>query len=139
MSEQVAFVSAVVKRIREFAATSAQLSTFGGLPAVFTTPPQDFNGDPYIVISDTLLNTEDNDNGFRFNGITNIHIWSDNRDMAIVGGLQKAVYDALHHYELPMVDYSIIDLYQEYSNILLDPDGISSHGIQRFRVNLQTI
>lgn len=138
MSEQVAVNSALVKRLSEFPDALEKLSKFMGLPAVFTTPPQDFNESPYVVISDVQLNNEDNDCGFRFGGVINVHTWSDSRDMSIVGSLQKSVYDALHHYELPMDGYTIVDLNQEYSNVLLDPDGISTHGIQRFRISLQT-
>lgn len=137
MSEQVSVLMSVVKRLKEFPATVAQLAEFIGQPAVFTTPPQDFNGDPYIVISDSNLSTDDNDNGFRFEGVFNVHTWSNKRDMIIVGNLQKAIYDALHHYELPMNGYEIIDLHQEFSDILLDPDGITSHGVQRFRISLK--
>jgi len=138
MSEQVQVATSIITTLRADGNVSALLSTFGGLPAVFTHTPQDFNGYPYIVVSDILLNGDDNDADLGFEGVINIHTWSDKRDLLYVGNLQKAIYDALHHVDIPMTGYTTVELHQEYSNILLDPDGITMHGIQRYRIILQT-
>ena len=138
MSEQVQVAIGIITKLKSDSNVNTLLATFDSVPAVFTHTPQDFSGYPYIVVKDILLNGNDNDADLGFEGVINIHTWSDKRDLLFVGNLQKAIYDALHHFDMPMAGYDTVEMHQEYSNILLDPDGITMHGIQRYRIILQT-
>ena len=43
------------------------------------------------------------------------------------------VHDLLHDVNLSVTGFSLINLRFEYSDILRDPDGITRHGVMRFR------
>lgn len=138
MSEQVQTAIAIIAALKADAPLAAQLTTYAASPAVFTHVPQDLAAYPYVVLFEAGLDGDDNDCYLGFDGTLNIHSWSDQRDMAIIGDIQKAIYDVLHHAELSMTGYELIELHQEFSTILRDPDGITLHGVQRYRIILKT-
>ena len=138
MSEQVQTAIAIIAALKADAPLTALLTTYAASPAVFTHVPQDLNDYPYVVLFEAGLDGDDNDCFLGFDGTLNIHSWTDQRDMAVVGNIQKAIYDVLHHAELAMTGYELVELHQEFSTILRDPDGITLHGVQRYRIILQT-
>ena len=138
MSEQVQIVTAIIAALKGDAPLSALITVYAASPAVFTHVPQDLESYPYVVLFETGLSADDNDCNLGFDGTLNIHSWSDQRDMSVIGGIQKAIYDVLHHAELSMAGYTLVELHQEFSTILRDPDGITLHGVQRYRIILQT-
>ena len=138
MSEQVQVVIAIIAALKADVALTGLLTSYASSSAVFTHVPQDLNTYPYVVLFDTDLNGDDNDCNLGFDGVLNIHSWSDQRDMTAIGNIQKAIYDVLHHGEFSMTGYSLVELAQEFSTILRDPDGITLHGVQRYRIILQT-
>ena len=138
MSEQVQIVTAILAALKGNAPLSALLTTYAATPAVFTHVPQDLGAYPYVVLFDVGLDSDNNHCHLGFDGTVNIHSWSDDRDMAVVGNIQKAIYDALNYSNLTMTGYTLIELHQEFSTILRDPDGITLHGVQRYRIILQT-
>ena len=138
MSEQVQTVVAIIAALKADATLAALLTTYAASPAVFTHVPQDLESYPYVVLFDSGLSDDSNDCNLGFDGVLNIHSWTDQRDMAVIGNIQKAVYDVLNHAELSMTGYSLVELHQEFSTILRDPDGITLHGVQRYRIILQT-
>ena len=138
MSEQVQTAIAIIAALKADAPLAALLTTYAASPAVFTHVPQDLPTYPYVVLFEAGLDGDDNDCFLGFDGTLNIHSWTDQRDMAVIGNIQKAVYDVLHHAELAMTGYELVELHQEFSTILRDPDGITLHGVQRYRIILQT-
>ena len=138
MSVQVQTATAIIAALKAATALTTQLTSYASSPAVFTHVPQDLTTYPYVVLFEAGLDGNDNDCHLGFDGTLNIHSWSDQRDMAIIGDIQKAIYDALHHIDLGMTGYTQVDLHQEFSTILRDPDGITLHGVQRFRILIQT-
>ena len=138
MSEQVQTAIAIIAALKADAPLTALLTTYAATPAVFTHVPQDLSAYPYVVLFEAGLDGDDNDCFLGFDGTLNIHSWTDQRDMAVIGNIQKAVYDVLHHAELTMTGYELVELHQEFSTILRDPDGITLHGVQRYRIILQT-
>ena len=137
-SEQVETATAVIAALKAYYPLTALLTTYAATPAVFTHVPQDLKTYPYVVLFETGLDGDDNDCNLGFEGVFNIHSWSDQRDMYVIGSIQKAVYDVLHHADLAMNGYTLVELHQEFSTILRDPDGITLHGVQRYRIILQT-
>ena len=138
MSEQVQIVTAILAALKADAPLSALLTTYAANPAVFTHVPQDLESYPYVVLFEAGLDGDDNDCNLGFDGTLTLHSWSDQRDMAVIGNIQKAIYDVLHHADLSMTGYTLVELHQEFSTILRDPDGITLHGVQRYRIILQT-
>ena len=138
MSEQVQTAIAIIAALKADAPLTALLTTYAATPAVFTHVPQDLSAYPYVVLFESGLDSDNNDCSLGFDGVLNIHSWTDQRDMAVIGNIQKAIYDVLNRAELTMTGYDLIELHQEFSTILRDPDGITLHGVQRYRIILQT-
>ena len=138
MSSVVQIATAIMTKLKGDTNLTSLLTTYASLPAVFTHVPQDLNTYPYVVLYETGLDGNDNDAHLGFDGVLNIHCWTDERDMAVIGNIQNAIYNALHNQELTMTGYNLGELHQEFTTILRDPDGITLHGVQRFRIILQT-
>lgn len=109
-----------------------------GLPRVYDmTAPQN-QAMPYVVLGGLVLPSADSDNTKEFDATLTIHTWSDGatRDRSEVANMQQVVYDTLHRSEMrPQGVYAIT---QEFQEILIDPDQITRHGVQRFRFNINT-
>ena len=133
MSVQVQTAIAIIAALKADAPLTALLTTYAASPAVFTHVPQDFETYPYVVLFEAGMDSEDNDAYLGFDGIINIHSWSDARDMAVIGNIQKAIYDVLHLGNLTMTGYEVPEIHQEFSTILRDPDGITLHGVSPFK------
>ena len=43
------------------------------------------------------------------------------------------IHDLLHNHSLSVTGFNLINLRFEFSDILRDPDGVTRHGIMRFR------
>ena len=138
MSEQVQTAIAVIAALKGNAALTGLLTTYAASPAVFTHVPQELETYPYVVLFDSGMDSEDNDSYLGFEGVFNIHSWSDQRDMAVIGNIQKAIYDVLHHADLTMTGYTVPEIHQEFSTILRDPDGITLHGVQRYKILIKS-
>ena len=44
------------------------------------------------------------------------------------------VYDLLHNVNLSVTGASLVNIREEFTSTLMDSDGITRHGIMRFRV-----
>jgi hypothetical protein len=138
MSVQIQTAIAIIAALKADVALSALLTTYAASPAVFTHVPQDLESYPYVVLYDAGMDSEDNDSYLGFEGTINIHSWSDARDMAVIGNIQKSIYDVLHLAELTMTGYVVPEIHQEFSTILRDPDGITLHGVQRYKILIKS-
>lgn len=91
---------------------------------------------PYVAIGDDTTIQWDTDSSDGFELTITIHSWSRARGRLEVKTLMGQVWDALHRYALPVVGYRTIFVYGEFSETFVEPDGITRHGVQRFRVLL---
>ena len=63
----------------------------------------------------------------------NIHIWSRYKGSKETKQIMDKVHDLLHDKSLSVTGVNLINLRFEYSDIMRDPDGITRHGVMRFR------
>jgi len=137
-SEQVETAIAVIAALKDNWQLRALLTTYAASPAIFTHVPQDLKTYPYVVLFESEMTSENNDSYLGFEGVFSLHVWSDERDMAVIGNIQKAIYDVLNHAELTMTGYDVPEIHQEFSTILRDPDGITLHGVQRYKILIKS-
>lgn len=64
----------------------------------------------------------------------NVHTWSRERGMSETKQIMGAVIDALDQANLSIAGFSLVMLRFEFSESMMDPDGLTRHGVQRFRV-----
>lgn len=89
---------------------------------------------PYVVIGDDTL-VDDNTNDYAgYQATVTIHSWSAYKGRSQIKQIQDEINNLLDRQKLSIVGYNMVNCYQEYSESSLDPDGITRHGVQRYRV-----
>jgi hypothetical protein len=63
----------------------------------------------------------------------NIHIWSQYKGAKETKQIMDRIHDLLHDSNLTVTGFNLINLRFEFSDILRDPDGVTRHGVMRFR------
>lgn len=68
-----------------------------------------------------------------------IHTWSQSQGRYEVKSLMSNVYRILHKSNLTISGQTLVLMRCEFSQTFLDPDGITFHGVQRFRTITQGV
>ena len=88
---------------------------------------------PIVVIGEQTSN----DNGSKtLDGrdyIFNVDVFSDYRGMKEIKNIQKEIYRLLHESSLSVAGASFLDCRCEFTTDILEDDGITRHGVMRFR------
>jgi len=92
---------------------------------------------PYVTIGDDTALEWDTDTSVGKEATLTIHSWSRYRGRKEVKQIQGAIYDVLHLSNLIITGYYSILMRSEYSETLVDPDGLTRHGVQRFRLIME--
>ena len=108
-------------------------------PAVYdhVPQPQSGRGDawfPYVVIGEDTHNEWDTDTSEGFDTELEIHAWSRQRGRTELKEIQQAIYAALHTFPIEIEGVDTVLCHHEFAQAVLDPDGKTRHGIQRFRL-----
>lgn len=95
---------------------------------------------PYVVIDQLTLNEADTNDTNAFVGSIMVHSWSRYRGAKEILELQEGIYNALHQYNnsLTVSGYGVSSIYQTLSEVLRENDTITRHGVQRFRVIIES-
>lgn len=89
---------------------------------------------PYVVIGDdTSISWDDDVNNGAESTLT-IHAWSRYCGRIEAKRILQAIYDGMHNYRLPITGAYTVLCQAEYQETFLDPDGITRHGVIRFRL-----
>lgn len=104
--------------------------------SVFNKAPQN-QAQPYVLVGDDLHLPWDTDDSVGAESVLTLHIWSVQRGSKEVKTIQGQIYEALHRHELIVDGFSTITLEFESAEILEDPDGVSTHGVSKFRTLLE--
>jgi hypothetical protein len=108
-----------------------------GQPAVYDHVPQQVDSDsdyPIVVIGEDTANDFSTDDCLGSEATVTIHIWSRERGRQEAKQVEEAVYDALHRHSLSISGRHVVDSMWEYADTTLDPDGLTRHGVMRFRI-----
>ena len=95
---------------------------------------------PYVVIGEDNFTDWSTDDKNGFQATINIHVWdrpegtTGTRGKEATKLMQGEVYNILQRSNFPIGDYGNIGMSYEYSDCFMDSDGITYHGVQRFRV-----
>ena len=88
---------------------------------------------PFVAIGEdtvTDFGTKTEDGG-QFT--INIHVWSQYTGSKETKNIMDRIHDLLHDSNLSVTGFNLVNLRFEFSDILRDPDGITRHGVMRFR------
>lgn len=102
------------------------------IAGVFDDVPEE-TAYPYIVIGEeTAIDGSAKDKDI-FEHTLTIHIWSQYRGRRDIKEIMKQVHDLLHDSALSVSGASMVNMRQEFQTTLLEGDGITRHGVMRFR------
>ena len=88
---------------------------------------------PFVALGEeTAIDYSTKDlNGGEFT--INIHVWSQYKGAKETKEIMDRIHDLLHDSSLSVSGFNLANLRFEFSDILRDPDGITRHGVMRFR------
>lgn len=116
-----------------------RLSGYSGMPPVYDDVPKNAPNH-YVTIGEDTHIPFDTDDSVGSESTVTIHAWSkSHRGKKEVKATQGLIYTALNRYELPVEGYHTVTLEFEYSDAVLDPDGLTRHGASRFRALLEEV
>ncbi len=118
------------------AALFEQLSTLGY--PVWDHVPQ-ASEFPYIVIGDDTSNQWDTDDSVGSDSTCTIHVWSRNRGRKEVKEIMRVIYEKLHRAEFPIIGGDLIECQAEFQESFMDADGLTRHGVIRFRLTVDQV
>lgn len=123
---------------------SALLSDLGivslaGAGKVFDRVPEG-TAFPYITIGDVTAKDYDSQTFDGLETTITVHSWARGAGRKSVKSLMDRIYKILHRANLQMDGQKMILMRFEFSNGgELDPDGVTYHGVQRFRALIQGV
>lgn len=88
---------------------------------------------PYVVVGDDTSIPFDTDTSQGSEATVTLHVWSRYRGRYEAKQIQRAIYDALHRSRLNVAELHTVEVFYDYAETILDPDGITRHGVIRFR------
>jgi len=122
-----------------FAALSADadVKTHIGDPArIFDhVPPESVF--PYLVIGEATSGPFDVKTHEGMEQTLTLHAWSRYRGLREIKDIMTAVTKALDQQALSLVGHTLVLLRFEFATTFLDSDGLTRHGVQRFRAITQ--
>ena len=93
---------------------------------------------PYIVIGEETMTDESSTKDIDFNNFTlTIHTFSRNRGRKEAKQIMARIYELLHTANLSVSGATHVNTRFEFSDIVKEQDGLTYHGVQRFRTILQ--
>tara|TARA_Y100000114_G_scaffold105524_1_gene98774 strand:+ start:889 stop:1296 length:408 start_codon:yes stop_codon:yes gene_type:complete len=63
----------------------------------------------------------------------NLHVWSQYKGAREVKNIMDRIHTLLHDTSLSVTGFNLVNLRFEFADTLRDPDGITRHGVMRFR------
>jgi len=88
---------------------------------------------PYVTIGEDTT-TDYSAKGIDGSDITvNIDVWSEYKGSKECKEIMDRIHDLLHDSNLSVSGFNLVNLRFEFSDILRDPDGVTRHGVMRFR------
>src|SRR5690554_603796 len=107
----------------------------GMVNGVFDFVPQNTQ-EPYVTIGDGTSVDFDSHTFTGMDFTRSIHTWFKGAGRKGCLEIMARIYDLLHEATLTVTGFTPIVLRQEFSECLIDSDGQTFHGVQRFRIIL---
>jgi len=89
---------------------------------------------PFVTLSDGSSTPWDTDTELGRESAVIIHTWSRARHALEAKQIQDAIYNAVHRGTIPIVGSQFIGCDEVQRTVERDPDGITRHGVQEFKI-----
>lgn len=93
---------------------------------------------PFVTIGDAEFTDWGTHTFDGFEGQVLIHVWArpGTRGRAPVHEIMQDIYDTLHKNEFSIPSFTVVLMRFDFSEILVEEDAVTYHGITRFRILL---
>ena len=91
---------------------------------------------PYIVIGEETSIDADTKNLAGAEHTITIHSWSQYSGQKEIKIMEAWLVDKLHEKSIPLPRATIVNMRREFYQVLVEVDGITRHGISRYRVTI---
>lgn len=133
---------AVFSKLDGTAALINQLANHAYTPAkkaVYDHVPQDVKPEskvafPYVAIGEEIYDPADTDDAFARETLLTVHTFSRYLGDKEAKSIMDAIKAALHDGALTFGTEKFVFCYLESSAIATEPDGVTRHGVQNFRI-----
>lgn len=88
---------------------------------------------PYVTIGEDTAVDYSTDTADGADITVNIDVWSEYKGSKECKQIMDRIHDLLHDSSLSITGFNLVNLRFEFSDILRDPDGVTRHGVMRFR------
>jgi len=105
---------------------------------VYDHVPQDTKY-PYVVVGDDTSVPFDTDDSLGSESTVTVHVWSQYRGRSEVKALLQEIYDALHRQDVAVENATTIESIAEFQETIVEADGLTRHGIIRFRITVDDL
>lgn len=127
MSFETALQSAVYQRLSD----ALSVPVYDDVPA---------NAEfPYVVLGEDTHIPWDTDDSTGAESTITLHIWSRERGKREAKQIQGEIYAALNRYDLPVSGFHTVTMEFDYSDVILDADGRTRHGVARYRTIVEAV
>jgi len=116
-----------------YSALTSNATLMGKVTGVFDFIP-DNQAYPFVQIGEIDFNPFDTHTENGFSGTLQINVWDrpGSRGRAPIHDLNNDIYDTLHLAEPVIAGFSTLSFRFDFSQILVDQDAVTYHGINRF-------
>lgn len=132
-------MSAYQLQIAVFNALSDDSAVSSLVKGIYDNPsqvadPSDNSEFPFITISDSTLQPWDTDTERGDDAVVTVHVWSRASHALETKQIQDAIYNVLHRGTIVISGSVFIGSDYISQTVERDPDGITRHGVQDFRI-----
>lgn len=92
---------------------------------------------PYVTLGDVQLRDFDTKDQSGLEQILYFHVWSRYRGRKEAKEIMQALYDVLHQQALTVAGARFVDCRLQNASLGMDQDGLTLHGLLRFRLIVQ--
>jgi hypothetical protein len=89
---------------------------------------------PYITLGEFIASSSDPLTAEAVDLDMTIHVWSRQPGMQECENLMAQIKDALQYRDLPAANFEWVTTVWQYAQTMRDADGVTRHGVLRFRV-----
>ena len=131
---QLAVQGAILSALQNASGLTTLLAS--GAASIVDHVPQS-SAYPYVVIGEATARDFDCKSSDGMEQTLTIHTWSRYRGLKETKQIMAEIVNALDQANLSIAGHSLVLLRFEFSATFLDPDGLTRHGVQRFRAITQ--
>lgn len=93
---------------------------------------------PYIEIGESTSQPWDTQTSYGTEHDFTVDIWSRSKGSSETKELCQLVYSALHHKDLAVENNQLVSLLNTLTDVDIDPDGLTYHGVMKFKALTQS-